>query len=735
MFEKRIFKIFLLFALLVLSFGVWSLFFDKEDKPVSLVRVASIFHETWEHYLGDPGRSHYAIFNQIDTANVQQLEVAWTYQSGGMQEGRNSQIQANPLIIDDKLVSVNAANHLFAINNTTGETVWEFIPPSADQSGLGLSRGLSFWRAKDNTDKSRIFYGSGPNLFAVDVENGEVIESFGENGSIDLREDLGRDPEKLTVVLTTPGAIYKDTYIIGSRTGESPGAAPGDIRAYDVRSGELIWAFKTIPEPGDVGYDTWPEDAYQNENIGGANSWAGLALDMENGIVYAPTGSAAFDWYGGDRIGDNLFANSLLALNAETGERVWHFQFVKHDLWDRDLPAPPNLLEVVKDGEMIPAVAQVTKSGHVFVFNRLSGESLFPLEEKAYPATKLEGDQSAATQVLPLKPEPFARQKLKEDGLYAPDQPAFVDDFLDKSQNDNPITVKGKLATVTSEGQFVPIDTKGVMLYPGADGGAEWGGAAVDPTTGIMYVNSNEMAWIVRMSVVGGEGSQGEALSQIHCARCHGGNLQGLGAIPNLQHLEGKLSVEDIQSIVKNGKGAMPGMPNLKEEEVEAMVDYLLKTESESEAGDHRAEQNFDTPYAITGFGRFKDNRGYPVVKPPWGTLNAIDLNTGEYVWKVPLGHEESLNDPEVPVSGTENYGGPVITAGGVLFIAATKDEKIRAFHMSTGEKLWEADLPAGGYATPATYTSEGKQYVVIACGGGKMGTKSGDMYVAFALP
>lgn len=697
----------------------------------------AVYYNTWEHYLGDPGRSHYSTLSQINTTNVKQLEVAWTYKSGGLKENGNSQIQTNPLVIKDKLVGVNAANQLFAINNTNGEEIWRFRPGSMDESGLGLSRGLSFWRSSEQAHKSRIFFGSGPYLYAVDLDSGEAIPSFGENGKIDLRENLDRDPSKLTVVLTTPGAIYKDLYIIGSRTGESPGAAPGHIRAYHVKSGELVWAFRSIPHPGEVGYDTWPKDAYKDATIGGANSWAGLALDEKNGIVYAPTGSAAFDWYGGNRIGDNLFANSLVALDAQTGKRIWHFQFVKHDLWDRDIPAPPNLLDVKKEGKTIPAIAQVTKSGHVYVFNRLTGESLFPLEEKEYPATNLEGDQAASTQVLPLKPAPFARQRLDKEDLYAPTAEAFVDDFIDKQSNAFPLTVGQKLSNITSDGQFIPIDTKGVILFPGADGGAEWGGAAVDPTSGIMYVNSNEMAWIVKMSKVGEKDGKklgfGESLVQIHCTRCHGGNLQGLGVIPGLQQLEEKLSIAEIKKIISAGQGSMPAMPNIEEKEVDAIANFLMKKEESS--GDHRAEGGFDTPYAISGFGRFKDKSGFPVVKPPWGTLNAIDLNSGEYLWKIPLGHEATLDDPLYPVSGTENYGGPVITQSKLLFIAATRDEKIRAFHMDTGELLWEMELPAGGYATPATYFSNGKQYLVIACGGGKMGTKPGDLYVAYALP
>lgn len=715
------FSIFLIF-LFFLSCG-------ENEKESSLKE----HYTTWQHYLGDPGRSHYSTLNQIDTINVNKLKLAWTYKSGGTEAGRTTQIQTNPLIVDDVLYGVNAAIELFALNAGTGEEIWKFNAPLGDVSGLGVNRGLSFWKS-DSNEKSRIFFSSGPKMYAVNNETGKVIRSFGENGSIDLRDGLGRAPEKLSVVANTPGAIYKNLLVMGTRVGEGPGSSPGHIRAYNVITGEIEWTFHTIPQPDEFGYDTWPKEAYKT--VGGSNSWAGIAMDEKNGIAYIPTGSAAFDWYGGDREGENLFANSLLALDAETGERIWHFQMVHHDMWDRDLPAPPNLFEMNRNGENIPAVAQVTKSGHVFTFNRLTGEPLFPIEEKEYPASKLDGEKAYKTQPLPLKPAPFARQILRKEDLYDPNRPAFIDDFVDKDQNIDPPTVLDKFNQITSKGQFIPIDTTGVILYPGADGGAEWGGAAMNPIDGIMYVNSNEMAWIVRMSKVGGKDGEtthrGNTLAQIHCARCHGGELQGLGAIPNLQHLKEKFSADSISSIMEKGKGAMPGMPNLSDEEITGITNFLLGIEDET---DHRVEKtNIEVPYAVGGFGRFKDDRGFPVVKPPWGTLNAIDLNSGEYLWTVPLGHEDELNDPKISISGTENYGGPVITAGGILFIAATKDEKIRAFHMKTGKVLWEDKLPAGGYATPATYKVDGKQYVVISCGGGKMGTPSGDEYRAYAL-
>ena len=589
------------------------------------------------------------------------------------------------------------------------------------------------WVSEDGSDE-RIYFGTGPYLHATDARTGRLVTAFGDGGRVDLRVGLGRDPEGLLVGMNTPGAVFKDLLIVGSRTSESPGSAPGHIRAYDARTGELVWTFHTIPQPGELGYETWPPDAYTY--TGGANNWAGMALDVERGIVFVPTGSAAFDYYGGDRAGDNLFANTLLALDARTGARIWHHQFVKHDIWDRDLPAPPNLVTLERDGVRIPAVAQITKSAHVYVFHRETGEPLFPIAEFQVPGSSLLGEAVSPTQALPTRPEPFARQILTEEMLYTPDEPVRGRDTRDGARP----TVRERFRALTSAGQFVPPDTVGVITFPGLDGGGEWGGAAIDPTRGVMYANGSESPFIVRLDRIDPEMGQGEAIFRLNCTRCHDGVSEGVAVGPLLEGIGERMPADSLATLIRVGRGAMPAHPHFSDTELSELVAYLRDPTSAptSTVGDEReTERETESrrvPYGLS-ISKLMDARGKPAIEPPWGTLNAIDLNTGETLWQVPLGNDESIDDPEHPVTGTENYGGPVVTAGGLVFIAATNDEKIRAFHARTGEQLWEAKLPAGGYATPATYEVDGRQYLVIAAGGGKLGTPSGDQYVAFALP
>lgn len=702
------------------------LFFSVAAVTIGAASVNAYSESDWSSYLGDRASSQYSRLEQITPQNAAQLEVAWTWQGGGEDPQGRSQIQCNPLVIDGVLYGTDARLDLIALDAASGELLWRLDPYEGldTEEGRGVNRGLTYW---ESGDERRILFGVSRFLLAVDPATGERIESFGNDGRVDLKAGLGADAEGLQVHANTPGVVYQDLIIMGMRVGEGPApAAPGPIRAFEVRTGELAWRFNTIPEPGDFGHDTWPEDAYQS--IGGANVWTGMTVDEERGIVYCPTGSAAFDFWGGDRIGKNLFANCLLALDAKTGERIWHYQFVRHDIWDRDLPAPPNLVTLRRDGKEIPAVAQITKSGHVFVFHRETGEPLFPIEEVIVPWSDLAGEQAWPTQPLPTKPEPFARQVFSADLL----NDLFPDTYRE---------LLDRFVTLRPHTPFMPPSKEGTIIFPGYDGGGEWGGAAVDPE-GVLYVNSNEMAWILTMVDATAASSEGERIYMQNCAGCHGADRSGSPAqsIPGLVALGERLTREETANRIQYGQGVMPAFGFLDGQERDAIVDFLLTADS----GDRHAQEGGspyeggddigDRPWTHTGYNRWFDSRGYPAVKPPWGTLNAIDLNTGEYVWTTTLGIYPELIEQGIEPTGAENYGGPVVTAGGVLFIAATRDERFRAFDAKSGEELWSYELPAGGYATPSTYEIDGEQYVVIACGGGKMGTKSGDSYVAFRL-
>lgn len=686
----------------------------------------------WAAYLGDEAGSHYSRLNQITVDNVHRLEPVWEFRTGGAAANNRSQIQCNPLMIDGVLYGTSPDLQLFALDAVTGREKWRFVAPPMEGGGAaGVNRGLTFWR---EGEEQRLLYSAGRFLHAIDPATGRPIESFGTQGKIDLLRELDVPEGTLTgryLAANTPGALYRDLIIIGMRVGEGPGpSVPGHIRAYDVRTGQRRWIFHTIPLPGEFGHETWPEEAWKH--VGGANCWAGLVVDQERGLAFVPTGSAAFDFFGGDRLGSNLFSDCLIALDAATGKRKWHFQFVHHDLWDRDPPAAPVLCEVMREGKRVAAVAQVTKSGHVWVFDRETGESLFPWQEQAAPASDLAGEQAWRTQPVPLKPAPFARQVFSEADVTQRTPAAHE-------------TVLRRLRELRPHQPWDPPSERGTVIFPGYDGGAEWGGPAVDPQ-GILYVNSNEMPWILQMvptRTLAGDASGAKALYTQLCMSCHGLNREGNAAanIPRLSDVGARLKREDIATLVRTGKGMMPSFNFLPGNAREALVSYLIDPASadsappaREHAGVMESAAGTQSPFVTTGYNRFLDPDGYPAIKPPWGTLNAIDLNTGEYLWRRPLGELPELKALGLAPTGTENYGGPVVTAGGVLFIAATKDEKFRAFAAKTGELLWETSLPAGGYATPATYEINGRQYVVIACGGGKMGTKSGDSYVAFAL-
>jgi quinoprotein glucose dehydrogenase len=680
----------------------------------------------WPAHGGDSGHTQYSSLDQITPANVQQLRVAWTYRTGDARAER-SEIQCNPIVVHGVLYATSPQLKAFALDAATGKPHWVFDPfmGVGASSSLGVNRGLVFWESGDD---QRIFFAAGERLYAIDAKSGKTIPGFGEQGSVSLHEGLGRSGTGLYVLSNTPGAIYKDLLILGSRVSEGPGvSSPGHIRAFDVRTGKLRWVFHTIPWPGEYGHDTWPPDAWQR--AGGANAWSGITVDQARGLVFLPTGSAAFDFWGGNRHGANLFANCLLVLDAATGKHHWHYQFVKHDVWDRDLPAAPILTTVTHNGRQIDAVAQTTKSGYVYVFNRETGEPLFPIKEQPVPPSDLRGEKLSPTQSLPVKPPPFSRQEFTE---------ADVTDISPESH----AAVLARLQMTRHGGQFIPPSTQGTVIFPGFDGGAEWGGAAFDASSGWLYVNGNEMPWILTMVEIDSAKQTsatavGKRVYQTNCMVCHGAEMKGdrTRNVADLSTVSKRLTREAVDKTIESGRGLMPAFPALSSYERSGVVAYLFGDKPTAASRADPDEAPPEIPYTTTGYNRFFDPDGYPAVKPPWGTLNAIDLNKGEIVWKVPFGELPELVKRGRSKTGTENYGGPIVTAGGLVFIGATKDEKFRAFDKKTGQVLWETSLPAGGYATPSTYSVGGKQYVVIAAGGGKMGTKSGDSYVAFALP
>ncbi|MFN4146625.1 MAG: PQQ-binding-like beta-propeller repeat protein [Runella sp.] len=673
----------------------------------------------WSEFLGGPERTHYSTLSQITPDNVQNLKIAWQYHSGD-----SGQVQCNPIIIDGILYGTTASAQVFALDAATGRELWKF-QDSKDPQWYNTSRGVSYWAEGDD---KRIFSSAGKWLYCLDARTGQPIESFGENGRMDLHNGLPEAAQDKFICSNTPGTIHKNLIIMPFRMSEGPDAAPGHIRAFDVRTGKLAWMFKTIPHPGEFGYETWGKNNYKNEDVGAANNWAGMAIDRDREILYVPTGSAGYDFYGGNRPGKNLFANCLLALDANTGKRLWHFQFVHHDVWDRDLPSAPTLVTVKRNGKNIDAVAQITKSGFVFVFDRVTGKPLFPIKEITVPTNGIAGEKPWPTQPVPLKPAPFSRQNMT------------LNDINPYAENKDELIAT--LKSIRHRNQFELPSKEGTLIFPGYDGGGEWGGAGYDPETGLLYVNSNEMPWILNMV----DKPKADALAQLppgerayvqYCAVCHANDRKGnaKSGYPSLVDINVRRTKDFTHNIIKGGKGMMPGFAYLTENERNALVSFLYGEEKKEVSGSPVAADKYPSvPYKTTGYNKFLDKNGYPAINPPWGQLSAINLHTGEYAWKITLGEFPELTAKGIAPTGCENYGGPVITSSGLLFIAATKDGMFRAFDKMTGKLLWQTKLPAAGFATPSTYQVNGKQYVVIACGGTKLGTPKGDSYVAFAL-
>lgn len=677
----------------------------------------------WKVYRGDSKANQYSTLAQIHAANVHNLEKAWEYNTGD--SSKRSSMQVNSIMVDGLLYFSTYSLNAVALDAGTGKEVWVFKSSEYNEENRklqGRTRGVVYF---DDSESGRIFHFVKNRVYALDAKTGIPIKSFGESGYIDLRKNLRIDYKKASIEVTSPGIVYKNFLIVGSRVPEGYESTPGDVRAYDTLTGEFKWIFHTIPEKGEFGYDTW--EWVEGETYGGANPWGGFSLDEERGWVYCATGSPSFDFYGGNRIGMNLFGNCVLALDAETGERKWHYQTVHHDLWDYDNPSAPVLATVSDKGKKRDVVVQLTKMGLTFVLDRDTGEPVFPVAEMPVPQSDIAGEKAYPTQPIPLRPPPLNRLEITEADLLdiTPEYKALALEKFRKLK-------KGYL--------YTPPSKQGTLTMPGTLGGTEWQGASFDPITNTMFVNSHELPGINRLKevlqpkegVVLTAAQRGQLIYQKNCTTCHGVGRNGVPPIfPPLKNL-GK-PIEELRATIRDGRGIMPSFSQLSDKELDEVTAYVASPEGEAEG---LGEDDVESLFLADGYLMFRDDEKTPLIKPPWGTLNAIDLLRGEILWRVPLGEYPHLVEKGMRNTGTLNYGGAVATAGGVIFIAATADEKIRAFDKNQGKVLWESQLPAGGYATPTIYQVDGKQYVVIiAGGGGKNGTKSGDSIVAFALP
>jgi quinoprotein glucose dehydrogenase len=682
----------------------------------------------------------YSALKQITKANVSRLELAWFHASPGTPDG-----PFNPVIVDGVMYVLEGDRSIAALDAATGKRVW-----SHPVEGSPMNRGINYWESKDRSDR-RLIFTAGGYLQEINAKTGVTINTFGKDGRVDLREGLDRDPKSIRNIQSrNPGRVFENLIIIGSVTGEGFGSPPGDIRAYDVLTGKMTWIFHTIPRPGEFGYDTWPADAYKY--AGGANNWGEMTVDEKRGILYVPLGSPTYDLYGADRIGSNLFGNCLVALDARTGKRLWHFQTVHHDLWDYDLTTAPKLLTVRHNGKRADIVAQAAKHGFLFVFDRVTGQPLWPIEERPVPKSEVPGEQSWPTQPFPTRPPPFSRQAFSADE---------INPYLDPAEQ---ASLRETLTKAHNAGVFTPSShLRNHIQIPGAFGGGNWGAAAADPATGMLYVRGYDAPSIrrltervdVRVPANGTPEQRGFAFYQQTCGSCHSPDRTGIKP-------PSTTGMEAFNQVVRNGRGQMPAFSTevLNAATLNAIAAYLNNPEAGAippppESGSGSASEQRRGPVRPAGLRQFSgpfgaqwlSKDGLPAIGPPWSELVAYDLNEGIIKWRVAIG-----NVPALAAKGITNTGGyrprtgPVVTAGGVIFQAGGGDQALRAYDKETGKLLWEKQLEGNPDGIPAVYQVAGRQYVVFSVrgdpGGGsrtpamfKPGKKEAQGYYAFALP
>jgi quinoprotein glucose dehydrogenase len=667
----------------------------------------------WSENEGGKDSSQYSPLKQINKSTVKDLTLAWYYPA--VTSGRGfGRFGFNPLIVDGVMYTLGNDFALVALDASTGKEIWKH--PSV--TGI-TSRGINYWESKDRSDR-RLIYSANSYLQEVDARTGAQITTFGDEGKVDLRVGLGRDPKSIVSIQSgTPGRTFEDLIILGSATGEDYGSPPGDIRAFNVLTGKLVWQFHTVPHPGEPGYETWPPEAYKY--AGGTNDWGGMTLDEKRGVVYIPTGSTTYDFYGADRIGPDLYANCLLALDARTGKLKWYFQFVHHDLWDFDAVTSPKLLTVNHDGKMVDIVAQATKQGFLYAFDRDTGKPLWPVEERPVAKSEVPGEQSWPTQPFPTHLPPFARQSfdVKDVNPYTdPEDQARVKDMIAKAR----------------KGLFVPPAFTDTLEIPGNNGGGNWGSAASDPTSGRLFILSKDAPTMLKLIAqpprAGANASvevRGRQAYEQYCLTCHGIDRLGhAGVSPSIADTPTRLGADAIATIVHDGRNTMPPVSNITKDQLDTVIAYLRNPD----AGDHppqgagRGRPDVAPPATPgtrywSGYGTLDTANGLPAIGPPWSTLTAYDMNKGTIMWQVPFGEVKSLADKGIKNTGSYwPRGGPVATAGGIVFGGSAGDMTVRAYDQDNGKVLWEHQLEAAPDGIPSVYEVNGKEYVVFCVRG-----------------